>query len=432
MNERRHQLKQQLVQSRADTLALFEGIDRETFCRQAHSEFSPIGWHLGHIGFTEALWLLEKCAGLPSPLPHYRHLFAADSLPKNKRTSLPTLAEILNYLNAIRAQVLQYLELAPLDQQEWLWRWLIQHESQHSETITWVLHLQRQSTAWTGQLNPRRHWSDNVSDKALTQTADASRSEIVESDMIRIEAGDFEQGNDSIDALDNERQVHSVYLEPYWIDRYPVTRRQYQTFMEAGGYTDPSWWSPAGWTWLQTHPVSQPLYWNTTQAEDHPVCGVSWYEADAYARFVGKRLPTESEWEKAASWDPVTTRQQIYPWGEAQPSVQRCNHSHHVGQTTSVKNYVAGRSPYGCYDMVGNVWEWTTTWFHPYQGFTSYPYAGYSVPYFDQQHRILKGGSWATRSAVLRCAFRNWYYPGTRELFAGFRCVCSERQPGSI
>ncbi len=421
VTKRRDQLKQQLIQSRAETLSLFEGVDPETFCRQAHPEFSPIGWHLGHIGFIEALWLLEHCAGLPSPLPQYRHLFAADSLPKNKRTSLPTPAEILNYLNTIRAQVLRYLEAAPLEHQEWLWRWLIQHESQHSETIAWVLHLQRQGAAWTGQLSPGRFWGSDLHVRT-------SKPEIAEPAMIRIEAGYFEQGNDSIDALDNEKQVHSVYLETYWIDLYPVTRRQYQAFIEAGGYTNSDWWSPEGWIWLQSHPVSQPLYWHTTRAEDHPVCGVSWYEADAYARFVGKRLPTESEWEKAASWNSTTAKRQTYPWGEAEPTVQRSNHNHSVGQTTSVGNYTAGKSPYGCYDMVGNVWEWTKTWFHPYDGFVSYPYAGYSVPYFDQQHRVLKGGSWATRSSVLRCAFRNWYYPGIRELFAGFRCVRSENQ----
>lgn len=431
--ELKYQLKQQLIQSRADTLALFEGIDYPTFCRQVHPEFSPIGWHLGHIGFTEALWLLEHCAGLPAPFPHYRRLFAVDSLPKHERTALPPLEEVLAYLNAVRTQVFQYLAEAPLEQQEWLWRWLIQHESQHSETISWVLHLQRPSTAWIGPLSSGPLWTDGILRKRATsrQMTHTPEPNNAEPEMIRIEAGWFEQGNDSIDALDNEQQVHPVYLETYWIDRYPVTRRQYQMFIEAGGYTNPNWWSREGWAWLQTNPISQPLYWNLTQAEDHPVYGVSWYEAEAYAHFAGKRLPTESEWEKAASWNPTTGKRQTYPWGEGKLTPQHCNHSHKVGQTTSVGDYRLGKSAYGCCDMVGNVWEWTASWFYPYDGFASYPYTGYSTPYFDQQHRVLKGGSWATRASVLRCAFRNWYYPGMRELFSGFRCARSENGRGA-
>lgn len=407
---RRQQLHQQLAQSRAATLALFEEIDRQTFCYHAHSEFSPVGWHLGHIGFIEAHWLLERCAGLATVVPAYRRLFVADGLPKAQRTNLPTLEETCNYLQLIRTQVLHYLEAAPLDHQEWLWYWVIQHEAQHAETITWVLQLQRRYSPWTGRFGPVNPQLQPCGSRTTEE-------------MTWVEAGYSEQGSDAIAALDNERSVHRVYLESYWIDRYPVTRQQYQQFIAAGGYNNSHWWSPAGWAWLQANPVSQPLYWDMV-VDDHPVYGVSWYEAEAYACFVGKHLPTEAEWEKAASWDPVAARQRTYPWGEAEPT-QQCNHSHAIGQTTSVGYYAKGQSPYGCFDMLGNVWEWTATWFQPYEGFVSYPYAGYSMAYFDNQHRVLKGGSWATRASVLRPAFRNWYHPGVRQHFAGFRCARS-------
>lgn len=410
----KNQLQQQLAQSRAATLALFEGVDAKTFCYQAHPDFSPVGWHLGHIGFIEAHWLLERSCGLPPLVPEYRRLFVADGLPKAQRTNLPTLKATCEYLNAIRQQVLLYLKEAPLVQQEWLWRWIIQHEAQHAETITWILQLQRQRSPWLGQLN-------SVDSQQFSR--DRSKAEPTEAEMVLVEAGYSEQGNNSVEALDNEKSIHPVYLNAYWIDRYPVTRGQYQVFIDAGGYNDPAWWSSAGWTWLQANPVSRPLYWDIT-GENHPVYGVSWYEAEAYAHFVGKRLPSEAEWEKAASWNPGQSQRQTYSWGEAEPTVQHCNHSHSKGQTTPV-NYYPAQSPYGCYDMLGNVWEWTATWFHPYQGFASYPYAGYSMPYFDNQHRVLKGGSWATRSTVLRCAFRNWYHPGVRQHFAGFRCARS-------
>ncbi len=284
----KNQLQQQLAQSRAATLALFEGVDAKTFCYQAHPDFSPVGWHLGHIGFAEAHWLLERSCGLPPLVPAYRRLFVADGLPKAQRTNLPALQATCEYLNAIRQQVLLYLNEAPLVQQEWLWRWIMQHEAQHAETITWILQLQRQRSPWLGHLN-------SVSSQQFSR--DSSKTEPTEAEMVLVEAGYSEQGNNSVEALDNEKSIHPVYLDAYWIDRYPVTRRQYQVFIEAGGYNNPDWWSTAGWTWLQANPVSRPLYWDITE-ENHPVYGVSWYEAEAYAHFVGKRLPSEAEWEK--------------------------------------------------------------------------------------------------------------------------------------
>ncbi len=398
---------------RVGTLALFEGIDDITFRKQAHAEFSPVGWHLGHIAFTEAYWILERSAGLPSVFPEYHKLFAADGLPKCDRANLPPLPEIYDYLDTVRTQVLTYLETAPLEKQERLWRFLLQHESQHTETIAFVLQLQR----WHLLERHQEMWARGCAENLPSSLEPPA-------EMIEIPAGEFEMGNDSIDALDNERSLHRVYLDTYWIDRYPVTCGQYRVFVEAGGYQNSHWWSPAGWQWLQENPVAQPLYWSDAPTWDnHPVCGVSWYEAEAYARFVGKRLPTEAEWEKAASWDAAAGRRQTYPWGDAEPQTQRCNHDNIAGQTTPVNTYPLGQSAFGCYDMLGNVWEWTASVFDGYQGFVSYPYVGYSQIYFDGQHQVLKGGSWATRPWALRSSFRNWYHPGVRQILAGFRCA---------
>ena len=215
-------------------------------------------------------------------------------------------------------------------------------------------------------------------------------------------------GSDDLEALDNERPIHKIYLDTYWLDRYPVTCQQYHLFMMAGGYQKRQYWSKEGWQWLQQCPVSQPLYWsNSPDWYDHPVYGVSYYEAEAYANFVNKRLPTEAEWEKAA-----------------QGASFKCNHSRLIGHTTLVDAY-PDLSKYGCQDMLGNVWEWTADWFAGYRGFISYPYPGYSEVYFDRQHRVLKGGSWATHKAGLRTSFRNWYHPQVRQIFAGFRCASS-------
>nr|WP_238360621.1 ergothioneine biosynthesis protein EgtB [Iningainema tapete] len=408
-----------LRQCRQQTLALFEGIDEATFCRQAHPDFSPVGWHLGHIAYTESLWLLERCADLPCLFPQYRKLFAADGLPKNQRVKLPNLEEIRYYLDTVRDKVLFYLEEANLEQLEKLLRFLLQHESQHSEIITFILELGRQESEVRSQ-------ESGVRSQELF-ILPHSPIPPLPCEMIEIPAGEFEMGDDSIDALDNERPKYKVYLDTYYIDPYPVTCGQYQAFMEAGGYQNHLLWSEAGWEWLQNEKVRQPLYWYDHPGwNNHPVCGVSYYEAEAYARFVGKRLPTEAEWEKAASWDAQAMHRRIYPWGDSKPTRNHCNISLHnkIGKTTPVDAYPAGKSPYGLYDALGNVWEWTACWFDGYSGFQSYPYIGYSQVYFDNQHRVLKGGSWATGIWTLRCSFRNWYYPSVRQILAGFRCAC--------
>ncbi|MEB3121933.1 MAG: SUMF1/EgtB/PvdO family nonheme iron enzyme, partial [Snowella sp.] len=223
---------------------------------------------------------------------------------------------------------------------------------------------------------------------------------------------------------DNERTTQKIYLDSYQIDTYPVTCSEYQRFIEKGGYDDPNHWSKEGWQWKQKNLITQPLYWITSEERaDHPVYGVSWYEASAYAKFIGKRLPTEAEWEKAASWDATHQQPRLYPWGEDLPDITRCNYGNPIGQTTPVNSYLKGKSAYGCQDMLGNVWEWTDSWFAPYPDFQPYPYPGYSQTYFDQQHRVLRGGSWATGMWGLRNSFRNWYHPWTREILAGFRCA---------
>jgi len=407
IKSQREAIGQALHQCRDRSLALFQDLDFTTFCTQAHSEFSPVGWHFGHIAFTEGLWILEHLKGDPPLYPQYRKLFAADILPKEQRQNLPSKEIILEYVHNIRRLVLDYLETAPIQQQSRLWWWLIQHECQHNETASLILQLQRLQHLPAYPVMPSNPARDIVPD------------------MMEIPAGEFIMGSD-INPQDNARPAHSVYLDTYWIDRYPVTCGQYREFIEAGGYQTRQWWSKAGWEWLQNNPVAKPLYWSENKAwDDHPVYGVSWYEAQAYANFAGKRLPTEAEWEKAARWNPVREESTSYPWGEDAPNAFGGNYDLQVGQTTPVNAYPQGQSHYGCYDLLGNVWEWTASWFSPYPNFEYFPYRGYSQVYFDNQHRVLRGGSWATRPWALSSSWRNWYYPHLRQIFAGFRCVKS-------
>jgi iron(II)-dependent oxidoreductase len=155
----------------------------------------------------------------------------------------------------------------------------------------------------------------------------------------------------------------------------------------------------------------------------HPVCHVSYYEAEAYARYAGKRVPTEPEWEAAASWDPDSGIKRSYPWGDDPPSGDRANVDQLSFDTAPVGAYEANVSPIGCRGMIGDVWEWTSSDFQPYPGFESFPYAEYSEAFFGSEYKVLRGGSWATRPGAIRNTFRNWDYPVRRQIFSGFRCA---------
>ena len=400
--------RQRMIEARAYTKSLFAAIEPADFCRQAHAEFSPVGWHLGHIGVTEGFWVLQQCQHAASLSPEYDAVFSPLDNPKANRVNLPTTHEIFAYLDAVRARVFTFLERGdwpdshPLLGEGRLLNMLLQHEEQHTETILLILNLIAARRFDTGD---RRSFSA----QAVPRRSPPPQAS--QTTMVRIPAGAYSMGSDDrARTLDNERPARQVCLEEFWIDQTPVTNADFLEFMDAGGYRNPAWWSQPGWRWREEHHIAHPLYWRhgSTQGRwleidpfdvspldpARPVRCVSWYEAEAYARSVGKRLPTEAEWEKAAWWEA----------------------EQHAVATQS--DCLAPRL-----SLLGGVWEWTNTWFHPYPGFQAFPYDGYSVPYFDQHHRVLRGGSWATRRHVLRPTFRNWYHPGMRAVFAGFRCA---------
>ncbi|MEM8613407.1 MAG: SUMF1/EgtB/PvdO family nonheme iron enzyme [Cyanobacteria bacterium P01_H01_bin.105] len=415
INELRDYLQMTLQHCRQGTLALVEGISPTVLRQQAHPDFSPIGWHLGHIAFTESLWILEHLAQQPCPFPDYRTLFAADGLPKAQRQQLPSLEELLAFLIDIRQRTLAYLSITPLSDQQRLWHWLIQHECQHSETISLIMALHRSQGRETPLRVPASGSVAGKKNESLTGMVSIPGQSV----CLGLEPGRNGQAIDHV-AIDNEQPAHWVDVAPFQIDRTPVTCEQYQRFITDGGYNDRQWWCDAGWRWLQSSQVAQPLYWPAQDQDleafrQHPVCGVNWYEASAYARFVGKRLPTEAEWALAAKGLTSKLPRLL--------QTAQINCDHRLGYTSPVGLSEQAVSDYGCYDLLGNVWEWTSSWFRPYPGFQAYPYRGYSAIYFDDRHRVLRGGSWATRAWALRPSFRNWYEPHVRELFMGFRCA---------
>ncbi|TMA51647.1 MAG: ergothioneine biosynthesis protein EgtB [Deltaproteobacteria bacterium] len=239
-------------------------------------------------------------------------------------------------------------------------------------------------------------------------------------------------------AYDNERPAHPVDVPRFRIDLAPVTSGQYLAFMLDGGYRQRELWTDEGWLWLQEARVAHPAQWSRNGdgvwnerafgrlaplVLDRPLVHVSWHEASAWARWAGKRLPTEAEWEKAAAWDLEKRVARRYPWGDLAPTSDHANLDHQTFAPAAVGAYPRGRSFFGCHQMIGDVWEWTASDFGPYPGFEAFPYRDYSEVHFGRGFKVLRGGSWATRSIAVRNTFRNWDCPQRRQIFAGFRCA---------
>lgn len=386
---------------RGGTAALFGDLSAAEYREQIHPGYSPLGWHLGHIAYTEAMWLVRTCAGRPMPRPEFEPVYHVAGTPKAERTAaLPPRDEARDYVEEVRRAVFDALETVPIAEQEKLWRFVLQHESQHSETVAVIKSL----------------WRPCAAPPPAPDEADAAGP----LELVPVAGGPARLGSDGLDALDNEGPAHELDMAGFAIGRYPVTQAQFAAFMAAGGYRDPRWWSDEGWRWREHGGIAGPLRWRP-DAPDHPVSGVSAYEAEAFCTFHGLRLPTEAEWEKAAAWDAAAGHARLYPWGDAVEGGAPCNWDRALGGTGAVGRHPAGASPCGAQDMIGNIWEWTASGFAPYPGFRPWPYEGYSAAYYEGAHRVLRGGSWATRPCAIRNSFRNWHRPGARELFAGFR-----------
>jgi iron(II)-dependent oxidoreductase len=426
------QMARLMREARQETRELFDLAKSEADLRRPPAEgFRPILWHMGHIGAFEGYWILQRVKGDPTISPDYDVIFDPIKTPRDDSTNLPAIREIESYLTRVREDVFDFLARFdsasdPLLRDGYLFHMVLEHEYQHQETLAYLLQM----------LDPR------LKDLKY-QIPNIKSLEPPEGEMILIPGGAFELGSRGYPfAYDNEQPPHEVELRDFRIDKYPVTNASFISFIEAGGYHTRSLWSDEGWEWNQENSIQSPLYWSRAAGGegwvvqemfeeiavplDHPVTGVSWHEASAYARFVGKRLPTEAEWEKAASWDPETKSKRRFSWGDEAAAPGLANYANHNWRTTSVTAYPAGRSAYGCFDMTGNVWEWTASVFAPYPGFEAYPYREYSELWFDGDHRILKGGSWTTREPLLRVSFRNFFRPRFRAAFAGFRCASDE------
>ncbi len=419
-----------LEEARNRTLLLVTDLSDADLHRQHDPLMSPIIWDIGHIAHFEELWLTRNLEG-PIEFSEMPGMYNPFEHPRATRASLPIppLSQMLDRLNEIRERVLQRLdsiefdETNPLLARGYVYHMVLQHEYQHNETILQTLQLKQGEP----YLPPRRSYRDDSINAGQWNG------------MVTIPAGRYSIGTDDrSEAYDNERPRHSIQLGAFEIDRSPVTNGDYLQFIADGGYSEPIHWSGAGRKWLAESGAFAPKYWNrdgdawmsrsmdriAAVNPDKPVCHVCFHEAEAFAAWAGKRLPTEPEWEVAASWDPVTGSNRIFPWGDTISSA-KANVDQLRFDTSPIGSYESNVSPLGCYGMIGDVWEWTSSDFCGYPGFESFPYREYSEEFFGSDYKVLRGGSWATRPGAIRNSFRNWDYPIRRQIFSGFRCVRS-------
>jgi iron(II)-dependent oxidoreductase len=420
----------ELERVRARSFALTTRVLDEAELTAQHSRLmSPLVWDLAHVGNYEELWLLRAAAGIAPMRPEIDQLYDAFEHPRAERPSLPLLSpsEAEHYIGLVRRKVLDSLASVrffpdkPLLADGFVYRMVIQHEHQHDETMLATHQLRRGEPVLPG-----------------TDPPPAPRVSVPPPAEVLVEAGEFVMGTSTDPwAYDNERPAHIVDLPAFWIDTTPVCNAEYVAFVEDGGYDNPRWWSAAGWEWRRRSNKRTPAFWLRSDGEwsrrrfgrveplpmAEPVQHVCWYEADAYARWAGKRLPTEHEWEKAASWDPVRKVKHRYPWGDEPAGPEYANLGQVRLQPTPVASFPRGASPVGALQMVGDVWEWTSTSFTGYPGFRAFPYREYSEVFFGSEYKVLRGGSWATDPTACRTTFRNWDLPVRRQIFVGFRCA---------
>ena len=412
------QVVRDLENARARTLELTD-LDDPTLLAQHDPLMSPLVWDLAHIGQQEELWLLR--AGDPARpgmlAPEVDSLYDAFKHARADRPQLPLLppVEARAYDYEVRGRVLDLLERTP-EEDLFTAGMVVQHEEQHDETMYATLQLRQGAPV----LLPRR-------------MLPAGRP--VAGERVFVAGGPFELGVDAARepfSLDNERPAHIVDIPSFWIGRVPVSNRQWSEFTDDGGYYRQELWSERGWAYRSEAQLERPKFWTKDGTRwrfgieenvppDEPVQHVCYYEAEAFAAWSGARLPTEIEWEKACAWDPAQGARRTWPWGSLAPTPELANLGGLGLRPAPVGAFPAGASAYGAEQLIGDVWEWTSSDFVPWPGFTPMIYRTYSEPFFGGHYKVLRGGSWAVAPSTIRPSFRNWDYPIRRQIFTGLR-----------
>jgi len=420
-------LLKQFEETRSRTLELVKTLEKDDFGVQTAYFTSPPKWHLGHVSWLNEIVLSKTQKNyefyseeFSKYLNSYYNQFGKPH-DKAKRglMSRPTADEILEYYDVITKKVTAVLQNPLTPEASYLFTMSIHHECQHQELLVYDL----------------KHLLGDQYRPVRMTTVEKPSS--LKQESIKIPGGIYKMGYSGNDfCYDIELPEHKVYLNDFQIENFPVTNAQYLEFIEVGGYDDFSFWLSDGWDVAKKNEWKAPMYWEKEDGEwftrdfvgrrkinsDEPVCHVSFYEAMAFCKWAGKRLPTEAEWEKAALWNDEENSKTIFPWGNQPPTQNHANLLDScIWSCTNVGSYENGKSHYGCYQMIGDVWEWTSSEFVGYPGFKS-GFDEYNDKWFTNQ-KVLRGGSFGTPALSMRGSYRNFFRLDERWMFSGFRCV---------
>ena len=436
-------------------LSLVADLDERQLIGPRLAIVNPPLWEIGHVAWTQEFWVLRHLYGEKPIGEHGDRLYNSTDVAHDTRWELllPNRNDTLRYMDEVLERCCERIagkfQLGP---EEFYFYWLTTfHEGMHTEALAYT----RQTLGYAAP----------VTQGERTAAVDGG----ARPGDVEIPGGKYLIGatKDFPFVFDNEKWAHEVMLKAFRIARAPVANGEFLEFVEDGGYRKAQYWSDKGWQWLESggSPALEksfakffnkdfdktfapsdsgarsdhPVYWLREENggwlqrvydsfvplnENLPLIHVTWYEAEAYCSWAGRRLPSETEWEVAASAESSgglgSPERRYFPWGDVAPTSEHANLDWHKSGVVEVGAYAAGDSPFGCRQMIGNVWEWTADDFQPYPGFVIDPYKEYSKPWFGT-HKVLRGGCWATSSLLIRNTWRNFYTPDRRDVWAGFR-----------
>jgi iron(II)-dependent oxidoreductase len=417
-----------LADARARTLELVDGLDTTQLMGPCLDIVNPVLWEIGHVAWFHEYFALRRLDGGSPRLPDADALYNSSTVPHDVRwvLPLPSLQGTLDYMARVQDAMVRRLNRVMASEGETsLYLMTIYHEDMHDEAFTYS----RQTLGYAAPV--------------LAATRDA----VMEAEAgplpgdVALPGGVLQLGSPSEApfVFDNEKWAHPVEVAPFRIARAPVTNIEFLAFVTEGGYQRREFWSDEGWHWRASTRTEHPLYWvrqpdgwgqrwfdRTEALRPHrPIIHVNWHEAEAWCRWAGRRLPTEAEWEAAAATEPtpagrMSEQKRRFPWGDDAPATQEANLDGRAIGVVDVAALPAGDSAWGCRQMVGNVWEWTSTTFEPFPGFSPDAYEDYSAPWFSTR-KVLRGGAWATRARMITNTYRNFFTPDRRDVMAGFR-----------
>ena len=420
-----------LENARHRTYELVADLDEDQLLGPKYGTINPLRWEIGHVAYFYEYFILRELYGLESVLGNERADSLYDSITVAHDTRwdlpLPDLRQTRAYMQSVLDSLCERLPGTIANEQDsFIYQFGVFHEDMHCEAFLWG----RQTLAY-----PTPSFSAAIDASSLRAAGGLSG-------YVDVPGGRFRLGaeQDAAFMFDNEKYAHDVDVAPFCIARAAVTNAEYAEFVAAGGYRKEAYWHADGWDWVQKNQVSHPGYWTPEGnqqwsmrrfdktlplPDNEPVIHISWYEADAYCRWAGLRLPTELEWEVAALGEAdgqgnLSANKRRYPWGDDAPTANHANLDGLALGCVDVAAYAAGDSAFGCRQMLGNVWEWTSDTFAPFAEFSADAYTEYSTTLFGNT-KVLRGGAWTTRGRMMHGGYRNFFGAERWNIFSGFR-----------